>query len=505
MRMRYKIIILMALFLTALSHASFAASYYDIGSPVLSEIWVNPVSGNDINSGTDAGHALRTITEAWNRIPDSGVLTTGYRINLMQGTFPCEPGPEMENCVNYFSGRTGTYQTPIIIRAYNGPGTVTIRGGFDLNNVHYLYLIDLDFVGGAPLPTNISGNNLLHLAGSDHILLRGLSLTGPACANDSCNNLQEVLKVNQTQYLYVEDSIIGGAWHSSVDYMVVQYGHFLNNRVHTAGQWGMYVKGGSSYLRVEGNEFYDCQLGFSAGQSANLAVMRSPWLHYDAYDIKFVNNVLHDIPGVGIQVAGGYNILLAYNTLYRVGVSEEPGYGLMQFVRGERGCSPTDDITDPVSVCNALIGQGGWGPNFLTDPVEAIPNKNVYVYNNIFYNPLPARTLYSHFGVYGPISPPAGFMNISSPSRTDDNLAIRGNLIWNGTADHPLGIEETDQGCQNGNPSCNASQLRSENVINTMEPQFINPANGNFHPLSGGTIFSVHAKQYPDLPGAMRL
>ena len=33
--------------------------------------------------------------------------------------------------------------------------------------------------------------------------------------------------------------------------------------------------------------------------SANLAVMRSPWLHYEAYDIKFVNNVLHDLPGVG--------------------------------------------------------------------------------------------------------------------------------------------------------------------------------------------------------------
>jgi hypothetical protein len=169
----------------------------------------------------------------------------------------------------------------------------------------------------------------------------------------------------------------------------------------------------------------------------------------------------------------------------------------MQFVRGERGCNPTDDVTDPVSVCNALIGQGGWGPNFLTDPVEAIPNKNVYVYNNIFYNPLPARTLYSHFGVYGPLSPPAGFMNVPSPSRTDDNLVIRGNLIWNGTADHPLGIEETDQGCQNDNPTCNASQLRSENVINSMEPQFINPSNGDFHPLAGGTIFDAQAQKIP--------
>ena len=76
------------------------------------------------------------------------------------------------------------------------------------------------------------------------------------------------------------------------------------------------------------------------------------------------------------------------------------------------------------------------------------PQYVIDVYNNIFYNPPLSQTLYSHFGVFGPIARPAGFQNSSDPVNADDNLVIRGNLIWNGPADHPLGVEEADRGCQ---------------------------------------------------------
>jgi uncharacterized cupredoxin-like copper-binding protein len=352
------------------------------------------------------------------------------------------------------------------------------------------------------LPTNSSGNNLLHIALSDHVLLRGLSVTGPACATDTCNNLQEVLKVNQTQHLYVEQSTIGGAWHSSVDYMVVQHGHFLDNRIHTAGQWCMYVKGGSAYLRVEGNELYGCRLGFQAGQAANFPVMLSPWLHYEAYDVKFVNNLLRDIPGVGMSVSGGYNILFAHNTLYRVATDTGTGYGLTDFVHGERGCSPTDEVPNALSACNSFIATGGWGPNFLTDSIPGIPNHSVFVYNNVFYNPAPQHTLYSHFDIFGSIMPPEGFRNIPRPSTTDDNLVICGNVIWNGPPDHPLGNEESTQGCRPSNPTCNETQLRSDNTINSVEPQLVNPSAGDYRPVPGGNLFSVATCAIPDFTWA---
>lgn len=461
---------------------------YEIGNPTLTELYLSP-GGNDENDGLSLAAPLRTLTAAWNKIPAEGVLTsTGYRLNFLPGVYPCEPA-EPENCQNYFADRLGSYQFPVILRAYDGPRTVTLRGGFDLNHVAYLYLIDLTLAGGTPLPTNQSWNNLLHLANADHVLLRGMTLDGPNCDSDACNNLQETFKVNQAQYLYVENSQIGGAWHSAVDYFSVQYGHFLNNHLHTAGQWCMYLKGGSSYLRIEGNELGPCHLGFQAGQSSNLTVMRPPWLHYETYDIKFINNVLHDLPGVGLSVSGGYNILLAYNTLYNVATAA-PGYALLQAVQGERGCGATDEFPDPAPVCIGLLGSGAWGPNFATDNLPAIPNRNVYIYNNLIYNPAPAQTLYTHLNIQGPIARPAGFQNLPDPIVTDQNLVIAGNLIWNGPLDHPLGVDDTT-GCASTNPTCNAAQLAANNTINGAEPLLIQPSTGDYHPAVGSAAYSA--------------
>jgi hypothetical protein len=471
-------------------------SVYQTGEPVVTELYVS-ADGDDNNDGLSAASPLQTLTAAWYRIPTGATLTTnGYRINLLPGTYPCEPA-EPDNCQNSFADRHGSFQFPIILSAINGPGTVTIRGGFDISEMSYLYLINLTLAGGNPLPTNQSGNNLLHLANVDHVLLLGMTLAGPDCDNDSCTNLQEVLKVNQAQYLYIENSTIGGAWHSSVDFFSVQYGHFLNNNLHTAGQWCMYVKGGTASLRVEGNEFHGCQLGFQAGQSSNLAVTQSPWVHYEAYDIKFVNNLLHNIPGVGLSVSGGYNILFAYNTLYQVGTAADPGYPLIQAIQGERGCNATDEIPNPLPVCETILAQGGWGPAVLTDNLAAIPNRNVYIFNNLIYNPAPAQTLYAHLYIAAPFELPAGFQNLPNPVPADKNLVIAGNLIWNGPPDLPLGVDEST-GCTPSNPTCSPAQLLRDNTINSLEPQLVDPDHGDYRPLPGGNVYTAATVPIPD-------
>ena len=454
---------------------------YTIGSPVFMDLYLSPSGSDDPgNPGTEIGKPLRSLTEAWARLPVS-TTTTGYRLNLLPGIYPCEPLPEdINNCINYFANRWGTYAYPIMIQALNGFGSVTIRGGLNFNNIRYVYLQNLDLRGGGPLPTNVSGNNLLHIEQGDHLLLRGLTLLGPNCSNDTCNNLQEVLKVNQTQYLFVENNVIGGAWHSSVDYFVVQYGHFLNNEIHTAGQWCMYIKGGSAYLDIAGNEFHHCQLGFQSGQAANLAVMRSPWFHYETYGIKFVNNLLHDIPGVGLSAAGAYNTLFAYNTLYKVGISTDQGYPLVSMTYGERNCTPIDEIPNVIANCPLLVATGAWGPVMETISLQAIPNRNVYIFNNLFYNPVPGQTLYSQFDIPGPITPPLGFQNIPSPTTVDNNLVIAGNVIWNGPQNHPLGVEDSDRGCTPTNPSCNLTQLLADNAFHSLEPVLVNPSTGNY-------------------------
>lgn len=163
--------------------------YYDIGQPVLTEIYVSP-DGDDAHDGLSISSPLKTLTAAWGRIPTGVPLTgSGYRINFLPGVYPCEPGG-LDDCQNYFGDRHGTYQFPVILRAYNGAGSATVQGGLDLSHSSYVYLIGLTLAGGMPLPTNQSGNNLLHLANMDHVLLRAVTLDGPDCDNDTCNNLQ---------------------------------------------------------------------------------------------------------------------------------------------------------------------------------------------------------------------------------------------------------------------------------------------------------------------------
>jgi len=288
--------------------------YYDLGSPVLEDLWVDPVNGDDSRSGTSRAEALHAIGAAWARVPS--VLTdTGCRINLLPGDYPCEG-----DCINFFSDRTGTSGSPLILRAAEGTGTVTLRGGLNLLRVQYLYLLDLTLWAGREAGAAF-GNNVLHIEQADHILMRNLTLRGPTgCITDECNDMQEVLKVNQAQHIYLEDSDLSGAYQTVLDYFSVQYGHIIGNTIHRCGGRGAYVKGGSAYFLIANNEFYDCcEAAVQAGEGSNLAFMQSPWLHYESYDVKIVNNVIHDIRGAGLSAAGSYNVLLAYNTLYNVG------------------------------------------------------------------------------------------------------------------------------------------------------------------------------------------
>jgi hypothetical protein len=169
-----------------------------------------------------------------------------------------------------------------------------------------------------------------------------------------------------------------------------------------------------------------------------------------------------------------------------------------------RGCTATDEVPDPGPVCAALAAQGGWGPDREVEGAEVIPDRNILVYNNLFYNPPPYRTEYTHLYVPGPAAVGDPFRNIPSPSTTDDHLRLRGNALWNGPADLPLGIEEPDAGCQASNPTCNAGQLRADNAINTLQPLLRDPDRGDFHPGEGSPAFSVPTFAPPDFTGADR-
>lgn len=44
--------------------------------------------------------------------------------------------------------------------------------------------------------------------------------------------------------------------------------------------------------------------------------MTPPWVHYEAYNIQVTNNIVLRTFGAALGVAGGYNVLVAHNSVY---------------------------------------------------------------------------------------------------------------------------------------------------------------------------------------------
>ena len=442
---------------------------YDLGNPVLTDVWVDPLNGDDTGSGASRDQALRTITEAWNRIPQGAPLTrSGYRLLLVAGDYPDSDFPP------YWESRYGSADFPIILQSADAPGSARLTGFVNVFDTRYLYLLDL---------TIATEGDAFHCERCDHLLIRGSVIDG-----GSQHNAHETLKINQSQYVFIENSDISNAYENNIDFVAVQYGHITRSQLHGGDDWCTYLKGGSAYFRIEGNEIYNCGTGgFTAGQGSGLEYLVSPWLHYEAYDIKFINNVIHDTQGAGMGVNGGYNILLAYNTLYHVGANSHA----VEVVFGSRSCD------GDVERCTSNLEAGGWGTTTVGTDGEPVPDRNIFIYNNIIYNPPGFQSQWQQFAIFGPRQPSVG-SNIPFPATTDTNLQIRGNLVWNGGPDMPLGIEDPSQGCQDSNPTCNAAQLRRDNTINMVEPQLVDPSGGDFRPVAGGNVFSVPTYAIPD-------
>ncbi len=221
--------------------------------------------------------------------------------------------------------------------------------------------------------------------------------------------------------------------------------------------------------------------------------MVMPWVHYEAYDIKFFNNVVHDVWGAGIGVAGGYNVSIAYNTFYRIGERSH----LFEATFGSRGCPNADNPGN----CTTYLASGGWGTP-IDGAYQPIPNKNVFVINNIFMNPVGYQSQWQHFEITGPQTTSAS-SNIPNAAKSDSNLVIRGNIVWNGPVSQPLGLS-TNSGCLPDNATCNQAQLLSENSINSSIPLLRDPDHGDFHPVTPAN-WLVHAKTLPNFPGGDRV
>lgn len=454
---------------------------YQIGTPDLDTLWVNPNTGDDNSLSASRTQPLRTLREAWNRVPNGIPLTRGFFIALLPGDYPESTTP------TYWESRHGSFQRPVIIATAPGYPSVTLPN-VNVFDCQYFYLMNLTITG--------NGGDVLHFESCKYLLLLGVTVVGVGNIHNY-EGPQEGLKINQSQYVYLEGCDISGATDNAVDFVGVQYGHIIDSKIHRANDWCIYLKGGSAYFRVESNEIYDGGTGgFTAGQGTGFQFMTSPWIHYEAYNLNIINNIIHDTEGGALGVQGGYNILMAYNTCYRIGSRSH----LFEAVYGGRSCDgqPGDNGREN---CTDYLAAGGWGTTVVDDGNNyvRIPNRNIYLYNNVFYNPSGFQSQYQHFTIFAPFTSNPAESNTPNPALADQNLQIRGNVIWNGLPDHSLGLGD-ESGCQNNNPTCNQSQLLAENSINTIEPQLIAPTASDFRPQPKGSLWNVPTYPIPDFP-----
>ena len=448
-------------------------------------LWVDPVAGSDAAAGTARTAALRTLTAAWGRVPSGAALAVPYTIKLVPGTYSEDIVP------GWMDDRHGTAAAALVLTAADGPGTVTLPA-LNIHGCSYLQLSGLTVEsGGTP---ESGGGNTLHFEACDHVLIDRCTVRGLG-DREAYTTPQETVKANQCSYLTIQDSDVSGAWNPAVDFVAVQYGSIVRNKIHRAGDWGIYLKGGSAYFTIAGNEIYDCfNGGFTAGQGTGFEFMVSPWIHYEATDIKFVNNVVHDTEGAGMGVNGSYNVLLAWNTLYRVGRRSHA----IELVQGSRSCGG-----DTVR-CAALLAEGGWGTATPGDAgAQPIPNRNVFVFDNLLYNPPGYQSQWTQFALPGTLATAPG-SNIPTPARADDNVVIRGNLIWNGPVDLPLGIGGDGEGGQPGNPTCTAALVLAQNAIHTVQPVLVDPAGGDFRVAASCDLSGAATVAVPDFAGGDR-
>ena len=457
------------------------SSAYDIGTPVLRTIWVDPRKGRDGRSGATRSQAVRTLTAAWNRIPRGrALMRTGYRIMILPGTVTTSMSP------NYWEDRHGTARFPILVQSARGASTVTLPS-VNVYNTQYLYFVDLRF--------SSQDGDAIHCEKCDHFLVRNSVVRGMP---PESGRIFDLLKINQSQHVYIEGNDISGASNSSLDFVAVEHGSILANRVHDAQDWCAWVKGGSAYIKVDGNEFYDCGTGgFTAGQGTGFQFMVAPWLMYEAYDVKITNNVAHDIEGAAFGVNGGYDVLIAYNTAYRVGGRDH----LLEFVPGSRSCDGQPGDADRKG-CTANLAQGGWGTTRVSDGENyvRIPNRHVFVYDNLIVNPPGEQSQWQQLMVAPPYSGQwQDGSHVAVPTLFDQDLRIAGNVIWDGPAGHPSGLGRDDTGCAPDNPTCNEARYYADNAINSIEPQLVAPRAGNFTVApSSAAALSGRAVPVPD-------
>ncbi|MBU6333663.1 MAG: right-handed parallel beta-helix repeat-containing protein [Chloroflexi bacterium] len=477
---------------------------YPVGDPAYVDIVVSP-AGDDAQEGADAGSAarpFRSIQRAWRAVEhDAGDMRRhAYRILL-------EPG---EYCGAYLDRETAeqrsgaTPATPLLITSADPDRRARIvfhsdvegcnRANITIFQADYVYLTDFDIRLDRTwddVPVDGSTGDGFQCERCRHVLLRNMRISGFFSEDDYSQT--ETVKLNQSEHIYIEDSEISGGGDNAIDAVGVRHGWWVRNVIHHARDWCLYAKGGSADILIEANLVSDCGTGgILAGQGTTMPFLVAPFLQYEAYHIVVANNIIHDVRGAGLGVNGGFNILFAYNTIVRAG-NDENRNQLLELAPGVRDCAvgePSDEQPDPARGCRDALAAGAWGWT-RADHGEFVPNRNVFVLNNLIVNPdtiSPIRL----FRVDAPRDPESDWSG-PRPARFDEGLVVQGNIIATGGAEFTLDVAAD----RCGDATCNEAQLLADNQINAAAPMQWFIGDADYHPSGDSPAVTLAPRAMP--------
>lgn len=215
----------------------------------------------------------------------------------------------------YFSNLQGTASQWITIR--NAPGEVVVfEGGgnaIQLSDPAYLHWKGLIFQHqtGNGFNTDDGGtySSPAHHLVFDYCTFRDLSATG--------NN--DLLKLSGLDFFEVRNCkfLNGAAGGSGVDMVGCHNGVFMGNYFENLGSNCIQAKGGTAWIRIEGNLFKDGgQRALNLGGSTGLQFFRPDTAHYEAAYLQVFSNVF-----VGswapIAYVGAVHVEVVNNTFYK--------------------------------------------------------------------------------------------------------------------------------------------------------------------------------------------
>ncbi len=487
---------------SARPQARIGTPRYDTGSPAYQDIFAGPAGSDEGGDGSQVS-PYRTILRAWRAIPhDAQNRRTGaFRIRLLPGEYY---GAFLDR--DNDAPSLGDASTPLAIESADPSNRARIiadplaaRANLTLYKIQYAYLQNFDIrmdltYGGQPLT---EAGDAFQCEQCRYLLLRNMVIRGIRREAQT-----ETVKLNQGEYLFLEENDISGAGDNPIDAVAVRHGWWVRNLIHDGINWCAYLKGGSADVLIADNAIYDCdEGGFTSGQGSTIVFMQAPLLRYEAYNIRVINNIIHDINGPALGVNGGTNILMAYNTGYNLG-SERLGH-LVAIRAGNRDCANSSD--DPaadaalVARCQTQIDAGAWGTPTQGVDVELVPNSQIFLINNLLVGRAGVGYAVAALLVWAPREQSSGYSWAGPlPARFDEQLVVRGNLFWTNIEGGSAALVTAD-GCAPGNPTCNPTQLAAENAWNSIAPEFVDLAAGDVRPAAGGAMLRIVPAALPAL------